>query len=140
MWLTGKGNLQSSDDPECRKCGRYAETGKYVALVCTHGEQIGRRWGTWENMDDRKRWAKKEKDERDFTRSIWWGRFSLISICVDLCLFRVLRAAVRGPGNGRGGGRIREGPGGAWRRRIIYSGEGPAEAEGVEEEGLFRLY
>jgi len=50
---TGKGNLQAwrhkigqADDPEWRKCGRYAETGKHVALVCTHGEQTGRRWET----------------------------------------------------------------------------------------------
>jgi len=42
---TGKGNLQAwrhkigkAEDPECRKYGRYAETGKHVALVCTHGE------------------------------------------------------------------------------------------------------
>ena len=27
-------------DPECRRCGRYAETGKHVALVCTHGEEV----------------------------------------------------------------------------------------------------
>jgi len=70
---TGKGNLQAwrhkirkTDDPECRKCGRYAETGKHIALVCTHGEDIGRRWSTWEDMDDRARWAKKEKDEKGF--------------------------------------------------------------------------
>ena len=70
---TGKGNLQAwrhkigkADDPECRKCGRYAETGKHVALVSTHGEDIGRRWGIREDMDDRARWAKKEKDEKGF--------------------------------------------------------------------------
>jgi len=70
---TGKGNLQAwrhkigkTDDPECRKCGRYVETGKHVALVCMHGEDIGRRWSTWEDMDDRARWAKKEKDEKGF--------------------------------------------------------------------------
>jgi len=70
---TGKGNLQAwchkigkADDPECRKCGRYAETGKHIALVCTHGEDIGRRWSTWEDMDNRARWAKKEKDEKGF--------------------------------------------------------------------------
>ena len=93
---TGKGNLQAwrhkieqPDDPECRKCGRYAETGKHVALVCMHGEQIGRRWGAWEDMDDRKRWARKEKDEKGFTQSIWWRRFSLISICVDSAFVRL---------------------------------------------------
>ena len=72
---TGKGNLQAwrhkigqGDDPECRKCGRYAETGKHLALVCTHREQRGRRWGTWEDMDDRARWAGKEKDAGGFYR------------------------------------------------------------------------
>jgi len=70
---TGKGNLQAgrhkigkADNSECRKCGRYAETGKHVALVCTHGEDIGPRWSTWENMDDRARWARKEKDGEGF--------------------------------------------------------------------------
>lgn len=48
--------------PECRNCGRYAETGRHVALVCTHGEDVGRRWGRWEDMDERGRWAKKVKD------------------------------------------------------------------------------
>jgi len=70
---TGKGNLQAwrhkigkAENPECRKCGRYAETGKHVALVCTHGEDVGRRWSTWEDMDDRARWARKEKDGEGF--------------------------------------------------------------------------
>jgi len=70
---TGKGNLEAwrhkigrAENSECRKCGRYAETGKHVALVCTHGEDIGRRWSTWEDMDDRARWARKEKDEKGF--------------------------------------------------------------------------
>ena len=88
---TGKGNLQAwrhkigkADDPECRKCGRYAETGKHVALVCTHGEEIGRRWGTWEDMDERARWARKEKDaEGYYIRWIWLRRSSLRSTCDD---------------------------------------------------------
>jgi len=70
---TGKGNLQAwrhkigkAENSEYRKCGRYAETGKYVALVCTRGEDIGRRCSTWEDMDDRARWARKEKDEKGF--------------------------------------------------------------------------
>jgi len=70
---TRKGNLQAwrhkigkTEDPECRKCGRYAETGRHIALLCTHGEDIGWRWSTWEDMDDRARWAKKEKDEKGF--------------------------------------------------------------------------
>jgi len=86
---TGKGNLQAwcykvgkTDDPECRKCGRYAETGKHVALVCTHGEDIGRRWSTWEDMDDRARWARKEKDEKGFyTVDLVETFFSKIDLC-----------------------------------------------------------
>jgi len=39
---------------------------RQVDFVCTHGEHIGRKWGTWEDMDDRARWAKKEKDEKGF--------------------------------------------------------------------------
>jgi len=73
QYRTGKGNLQAwrhkigkADNPECRKCGRYAETGKHVALVCTHGEDKGRRWGTWEDMDDSARWARKESDREGF--------------------------------------------------------------------------
>jgi len=86
---TGKGNLQAwhhkigkTDDPECRKCERYTETGKHVAMVCTHGEDIGRRWSTWEDMDDRARWAKKEKDEKGFyTVDLVETFFSKIDLC-----------------------------------------------------------
>ncbi|KAF8418742.1 hypothetical protein EV426DRAFT_720464 [Tirmania nivea] len=66
---TGKGNLQSwhaqlddTVDPTCRTCGRHVETGGHVALVCPHGEEIGRRWSNWEEMNERKKWAKKVKD------------------------------------------------------------------------------
>ncbi|KAF8421831.1 hypothetical protein EV426DRAFT_671790 [Tirmania nivea] len=66
---TGKGNLQSwraklddTVDPTCRTCGRHVETGRHVALVCPRGEEIGRRWSNWEEMDERKKWAKKVKD------------------------------------------------------------------------------
>jgi len=55
------GDMSWTSD-ECRKCGRYAETGKHVALACIHGEEIGRKWGTWEAMDEPKRWRKKVKD------------------------------------------------------------------------------
>jgi len=34
--------IDDTVDPECRRCGRYAETGKHVALVCTHGEAVGK--------------------------------------------------------------------------------------------------
>ena len=54
--------LDSEISDQCRKCGRYAETGKYVVLVCIHGEDIGRRWGMWEAMDEPERWRKKVRD------------------------------------------------------------------------------
>jgi len=54
------------DNPECQKYGRYAEAGKHVALVCTYAAEIGRRWGTWEDIDERSRWARKEKDGEGF--------------------------------------------------------------------------
>jgi len=66
---TGKGNLQAwrhvldeYTPDRCRKCGRYAETGKHVALVCIHGEDIGRRWKTWDQMVEPERWRKRVKD------------------------------------------------------------------------------
>jgi len=55
-----------ADNLECRRCGKYAQTLKHVALVCTHGEHIGQKWCTWEDVDDRVRWARKEKDEEGF--------------------------------------------------------------------------
>ncbi|KAF8417519.1 hypothetical protein EV426DRAFT_645802 [Tirmania nivea] len=69
---TGKGNLQSwraklddTVDPTCRSCRRHVETGKHVALVCPRGEEIRRRWGNWEEMDEPRRWLKKVKDGGD---------------------------------------------------------------------------
>jgi len=41
-------------DRQARSLGLYA------------WEQIGRRWGTWEDMDDRKRWEKSEKDAEGY--------------------------------------------------------------------------
>jgi len=42
--------------PEVREiCGE-------VALVCTHGGVVGRKWGCWEDMDERGWWIKKVKD------------------------------------------------------------------------------
>ena len=38
------------------------ETGEHIALVCPHGEEIGQRWNSWKEMDEKKRWMKKVKD------------------------------------------------------------------------------
>lgn len=62
---TGKGRLQAwRHKLDGRKCGRYVETGRHVAPVCTHGEQVGRRWGRFEDMDARGKWAKKVRDDK----------------------------------------------------------------------------
>ena len=92
---TGKGNLKAcrdkigkADNPECRKCGKYTETDKHVALVCTHVEHIGRNWGTWEDMDDKAGWAKMEKDEKGFFLHGGLGRNVLLrdrSALICLC-------------------------------------------------------
>jgi len=49
------------EDPTCRVCHNLV-TGHHVALVCTAGEWIGRRWSSWEQADDRKVWMRKKKD------------------------------------------------------------------------------
>jgi len=57
----------SMGDPTCAECHNL-ETGRNVALVCIAGEWIGRRWSSWEQIDDRKVWMRKEKDgDREVT-------------------------------------------------------------------------
>jgi len=65
---TGKGRLgwwrytlDPWEDPMCRVCFNL-ETGRHVALVCTAGEWLGRRWSSWKQADDRKVWMRKRKD------------------------------------------------------------------------------
>ena len=48
-------------DPTCRICGHQMETGNHIALVRPYGEEIGRKWSSWEDMDERKKWLKKIK-------------------------------------------------------------------------------
>ena len=57
-----KGNLQSwrhrldgTNDHTYRFCGNHMETGKQEALVCLYGEDIGRKWSSWEGMDENKK-------------------------------------------------------------------------------------
>ena len=71
-YRTNKGNLQSwrhklddTNDPICRFCGNNEETRKHIALICPYGEEIGRRWSSWEEMDEKKRWLKKVKDGKE---------------------------------------------------------------------------
>jgi len=119
---TGKGNLQAwrhvlDDDQsdQCWKCGRYAETGKHVALVCIHGEDIGRKWGTWEAMDGPERWRKKVRDP-DMGRGSSTVTILRISFVYNLTYRErpgkrawrwkgcVITPGKRGPKRGHGGG------------------------------------
>jgi len=63
---TGKGNLQAwghvlddSIGQEHQKCGGYAEM--QARCLCLY--TVGRRWGTWEDMDEREMWMKRVKDQ-----------------------------------------------------------------------------
>ncbi|KAF8430372.1 hypothetical protein EV426DRAFT_708553 [Tirmania nivea] len=68
---TGKGDLLTwrkkldpgLDNTLCRGCGRYEETGENIALVCSGGEGLGRRFGNWEEMDDLKRTTRRDQEE-----------------------------------------------------------------------------
>ena len=53
--------LDPWEDPTCRTCINL-ETGHHVALVCTAGEWLGRRWSSWKQADDRRVWMRKRKD------------------------------------------------------------------------------
>jgi len=66
---TGKGNLQvwrhkvdSTINPTCQKCRRLPETGAHKALACIHREEIGRKWGCWEEMDGKDKWTSRAKE------------------------------------------------------------------------------
>ena len=66
---TGKGRLgvwkhllNPWSDPTCRMCREDQETGNHIALSCPEGEWLGRRWSSWEQMDEKERWMRKEKD------------------------------------------------------------------------------
>ena len=40
----------------------YPETGAYKALACIHEEEVGRKWGCWEEMDEKGKWASRVKE------------------------------------------------------------------------------
>ena len=41
------------------------ETGSHEALGCMTGEEWGRRWSTWAQMDEKIRWRRAEKGPDD---------------------------------------------------------------------------
>ena len=66
---TGKRNLQvwrhkldTTINPTCRRCRRFPKTGTYKALTCIHQEEIGSKWGSYEDMDDKGKWANRVKE------------------------------------------------------------------------------
>ena len=68
----------------CRRCN-VPETGAQAAVGCMDGESFGRRWSTWEQMDDKHRWRRVEKvgGEKDVVIDLveewhdsWWRRGS----------------------------------------------------------------
>ncbi|KAF8427008.1 hypothetical protein EV426DRAFT_707233 [Tirmania nivea] len=52
----GEGDLEAT----CRSCRKYEESGSHVALVCCEGEWMGRRFGSWEDIDRVKELVRKE--------------------------------------------------------------------------------
>jgi len=40
----------------------FPETGTHKALACIHGEEVGRKWGCWEEMDEKGKWASRVKE------------------------------------------------------------------------------
>lgn len=60
---TGKGDLlrwKKILDPDlegvtCRRCAEAEEMGAHVALVCIENKELGRRFGSWGQIDDSKR-------------------------------------------------------------------------------------
>jgi len=119
-----RNDIDDTVDPACRKCGRYAETARHIALVCTHGEQMGRKWGKWEDMDEHGRWVKRvQEGDREYTVDLW-KCCSTIWTCVK--------------GMARFGFFLRRGPErGVVEEVVIYS---PESEPAVEEEGSFRLF
>ena len=47
--------LDQKEGPVCRWCGQEEESGNHVALICPAGEELGRRWSCWEQMDDKEK-------------------------------------------------------------------------------------
>ena len=68
---TGKGRLAAwrhmirrHETGLCCRC-TVLETGPHTAVGCMDGESFGRKWSTWEQMDEKNRWKRVEKGEGD---------------------------------------------------------------------------
>ena len=56
------------------------ETGKHVALICPYREEIGRRWSSWGEMNEKK-WLKRVKDrEEEYTVDLVETFFSNLNL------------------------------------------------------------
>ncbi|KAF8416447.1 hypothetical protein EV426DRAFT_686075 [Tirmania nivea] len=42
---------EEDGDATCRHCRKYEESGRHIAFVCGEGEWLGRRFGSWEDVD-----------------------------------------------------------------------------------------
>ena len=51
------------DSEGCRLCQSPRETGTHRAFGCLEGGWRGRRWSSWEQIDEKARWVKKEEQE-----------------------------------------------------------------------------
>lgn len=47
----------------CRLCYEVLETGVHLAFGCAGGEQLGRVWSPWEEMDEKHRWVRSTPTE-----------------------------------------------------------------------------
>ena len=87
----GKGRLAAwrhkigrHDTGLCRRCA-VLETGPHAAVGCMDGENFGRKWSTWGQMDEKNRWRRVDKCEGDKEvvidlveewHDMWWRRGS----------------------------------------------------------------
>ena len=57
--------MHSTNDLFCRFCRNHAEPDKHIALICAYWEEIGQRWSSWEEMDQKKKWLRQVKDREE---------------------------------------------------------------------------
>ena len=46
-------------------CGNHMDTGKPIDLACLYREEIGWRWSSWKEMDEKTKWLKKVKNREE---------------------------------------------------------------------------
>ncbi|KAF8417330.1 hypothetical protein EV426DRAFT_706685 [Tirmania nivea] len=84
IWKKKEGQEEEWDAVEAyfSVCGRYDEDGHHVALVCGQGEWIGRRFGSWVEVDNLKRVVVKERVEgKEVSRDLAEDFFGHLRSC-----------------------------------------------------------